>query len=51
MVSTFFKLPKKPRKTALIGVSVSLLVGGVLLSQVVGNHVLQIKEAEKPCCH
>ncbi|MEM6401816.1 MAG: HlyD family efflux transporter periplasmic adaptor subunit [Cyanobacteria bacterium P01_D01_bin.116] len=47
MVSTFFKLPKKPRKTALIGVSVSLLVGGVLLSQVVGNHVLQIKEAEK----
>ncbi|MGB6297709.1 MAG: biotin/lipoyl-binding protein, partial [Rivularia sp. (in: cyanobacteria)] len=48
MVSTFFKLPKiEPRKTAIIGVSVSLLAGGVLLSQIVGNHVLQTKEAEK----
>ncbi len=48
MVSTFFKLPKiEPRKTAIIGVSVSLLAGGVLLSQVIGNHVLQTKEAEK----
>ncbi|AFY58814.1 ABC exporter membrane fusion protein, DevB family [Rivularia sp. PCC 7116] len=48
MVSTFFKLPKvKPRRTAIIGASVSLLVGGVLLSQVIGNHVLQTKEAEK----
>ncbi|MBV6624531.1 MAG: HlyD family efflux transporter periplasmic adaptor subunit [Rivularia sp. (in: Bacteria)] len=48
MVSTFFKLPKvKPRKTAIIGVSVSLLAGGVLLSQIVGNHVLQTKETEK----
>ncbi|MEO1432462.1 MAG: HlyD family efflux transporter periplasmic adaptor subunit [Cyanobacteria bacterium J06633_8] len=48
MVSTFLKLPKvEPRKTAIIGVSVSLLAGGVLLSQILGNHVLQTKEAEK----
>lgn len=48
MVSTFFKLPKiEPRKTAIIGISVSLLAGGVLLSQFVANHVLQTKEAEK----
>ncbi|BAY87024.1 heterocyst specific ABC-transporter, membrane fusion protein DevB homolog [Calothrix parasitica NIES-267] len=48
MVSAFFNLPKiKPRKTALIGISVSLLAGGVLLSQIVGNHVLQKKEKEE----
>lgn len=48
MVSIFFQLPKiKPQKTAIIGVSVSLLAGGVLLSQIIGSHVLQTKEAEK----
>lgn len=48
MVSTFFKLPKiKPRKTAIIGVSVSLLAGGVLLSQIIPNHVLQSQQSEK----
>ncbi|MDY6899864.1 MAG: HlyD family efflux transporter periplasmic adaptor subunit [Cyanobacteriota bacterium] len=48
MVSTFFKLPKiQPGKTAIIGVSVSLLAGGVLLSQIIPNHVLQNRQAEK----
>ena len=48
MTSTFFNLPKiKPRKTVWIGVTVSLLAGGVLLSQIIPNHVLQKKEAEK----
>ena len=48
MTSTFFNLPKiKPRKTVWIGVSVSLLAGGVLLSQIIPNHVLQKKETEK----
>ncbi|MEO0935055.1 MAG: HlyD family secretion protein, partial [Cyanobacteria bacterium J06641_2] len=48
MTSTFFNLPKiKPQKTVWIGVTVSLLAGGVLLSQIIPNHVLQTKEAEK----
>jgi HlyD family secretion protein len=48
MVSTFFNLPKiKPRNTAILGVGASLLIGGVLLSQIIPNHVLRIKEAEK----
>lgn len=48
MDSTFFKLPKvKPRKTVLLGIGTSLLVGGVLLSQIIPNHVLQTKKADK----
>ena len=48
MVNTFFKLPKiKPRKTVIVGVTASMLAGGVLLSQLVSNHVLQTKQAEK----
>ena len=46
--STFLQLPKiKPRKTLILGVSASILVGGVLLSQLINNHVLQNKQAEK----
>ena len=48
MVSSFLKLPKiKPRRTVILGVGASLLVGGVLLSQVIPNHVLQSKQTEK----
>ncbi len=48
MDSTFFNLPKiKPRKTVLVGVGTSLLLGGVLLSQIIPNHVLQAKKADK----
>ena len=46
--STFLQLPKiKPRKTLILGVSASILAGGVLLSQLINNHVLQTKQAEK----
>ncbi len=46
--STFLKLPKlKPRKTLILGVSASMVAGGVLLSQLINNHVLQTKQAEK----
>ena len=46
--STFLQLPKiKPRKTLILGVSASILAGGVLLSQLINNHVLQNKQAEK----
>lgn len=31
----------------ILGVSASMLVGGVLLSQIIGNHVLQNKQAEE----
>ena len=48
MVSSFLKLPKiKPQKTVILGVGTSLLVGGVLLSQVISSHVLQNKQTEK----
>jgi HlyD family secretion protein len=48
MVSTFFNLPKiKPRNTAILGVGASLLIGGVLLSQIIPNHVLQNRQAVK----
>ena len=48
MVSSFLKLPKiKPKKTVILGVGTSLLVGGVLLSQVISSHVLQNKQTEK----
>ncbi len=46
--STFLRIPKiKPRKTLILGISASMLAGGVLLSQLINSHVLQTKQAEK----
>ena len=42
MSNTFFVLPKiKPRRFVILGVSASVVMGGVLLSQILGNQVLQ----------
>ncbi|MGB3759350.1 MAG: HlyD family efflux transporter periplasmic adaptor subunit [Rivularia sp. (in: cyanobacteria)] len=46
--STFLRIPKiKPRKTLILGISASMLAGGLLLSQLINSHVLQTKQAEK----
>ena len=48
MNNTFLILPKiKPRRVVILGVSLSLLMGGVLLSQIIRNQVLQAEKQEK----
>ena len=46
--NTFLILPKiKPRLVVILGVSASMLMGGVLLSQIVNNQVLQAQKQEQ----